>query len=190
MTRHLSATSTAVGAALLLAAAVGATFAVNSGVAAGATRPAVTPNAAPSVATIYLKTPTIKGPVTLKYVQGAMQLTSVSASYDRPATGLTVGPIVIDKPIDTGTPQLLTAATQNTPLRTAVITVYQRDAGGVLRLRTEYQLTNVFVTHDDIIETGSSQVEHLQLSYQSITLMQYPGLGGGPATVFTYAPPQ
>jgi type VI secretion system Hcp family effector len=187
MTRHLSATSTAVGAALLLAAAVGATFALNSGAAAGATRPAVTATAPTSAATIYLKTPTIKGPVTLKSEQGAIQLTSLSASFDRPATGLSVGPIVIDKSIDTATPRLMTAATQGTSLGTADIAVFQRDANGLTRLRTTYHFTGVFVTHDDIVQTGNSQVEHLELNYQSITLTQYPSSGGGTGTVFTYS---
>jgi type VI protein secretion system component Hcp len=188
MIRRLSARSTAVGAALLLAAAMGGTLALNSGVAVGATRPRVIAGAK-TTTTIFLSAPDIKGPVGLSYAKGSMQLTSLSANFDRTAGAFTAGPVMIDKYVDTATPQLLTAAAQGTSLNGVVISVFQQ-LGGLLKWRTKYELTGVVVVHDGITETAGSQVEHLELTYQSVKMTQNPLPGGGYPTVFTYAPPQ
>jgi type VI secretion system Hcp family effector len=190
MNKQITTKSAALGAGLLLFAAVGATVAFNSSAASGAVPQAKANLRAAAVASgkasIFMKVPGIKGTSTIKGLEGWVPLTSLGSGFTMPTSqGQVTGRVSaqnfsFEKAVDLNTPQFLTALTTAKDLSPVEIKVFQTDATGAPRVVTDYMFTHVQITSDTFAQSASAQVEKLQLIYQTIKVTQtLPGKTSG-----------
>jgi type VI secretion system Hcp family effector len=183
MKSAISTKSAALGAGLLLIAAVGATVAFNSTSASGAVVPKAT--TAVGKPSIYVKFDTIKGQSTAKAHKDFADATTMTGGFSTPANGRPiVADIVITKFIDVATPKLLLAATNNQNLAKVEIDVDATQSTGLSKTVTKYVLNNARITSDTFVTTSAGEVEKISLSYQKIEVSRL--VGPGSPVVFQY----
>jgi type VI secretion system Hcp family effector len=173
----ISTKSAAIGAGLLLIAAVGATVAFNSTSASGAVVPKVTPAAAVGKPSLYIKFDVIAGGSTAKAHKGASDATAFSGALSSPVDGRTqFGDITVTKPVDIATPKILTAEAKGQAQKQVDLYVDGTSAAGKTSTVTHIILTTVFITSDQFISTASGEVEKLTLNYQKIQYDRFNGI--------------
>jgi type VI secretion system Hcp family effector len=177
MKSAISTKSAAIGAGLLLIAAVGATVAFNSTAASGAVVPkAVRPAAAVGKPSLYIKFDVIPGSSTAKAHKGASDATAFSGALTSPVDGRTqFGDITVTKPIDIATPKILTAEAKGQAQKQVDLYVDETSASGKTSTVTHIILSTVFITSDQFISTTSGEVEKLTLNYQKIQYDRFNG---------------
>ena len=182
MNKQITTKSAALGAGVLLFAAVGATMVFNSSAASGAVSQAK-PNlraaaAAAGKVSIFIKFADIKGTSTVKGLEGWEPLTSLGSGFQMPTSqGQPTGRVVaqsfaLTKSIDATTPELLTALTTAKNLSKVEIKVFASDATGAPKLVTDYQFNNALISSDTFAQSAAGQVEKLSLVYQAIKVTQ------------------
>jgi type VI secretion system Hcp family effector len=183
MKSAISTKSAAIGAGLLLVAAVGATVAFNSTSASGAVVPKATTTVGKPA--IYVKFDTIKGQSTAKAHKDFADATAITGGFSTPANGRPiVADIVVTKFIDVATPKLLSAATTNLNLAKVEIDVDAAQSNGLAKTVTKYLLSNAHITSDTFVTTSAGEVEKVSLSYQKIEVSRQ--VGPGSPVTFIY----